>query len=337
MRAIYLFLAIVLTALPAVAAPSQGFEEWKRQFVISAAGQGIDSKTLRIFSQDAEFLPKVIELDRKQPEHKQTFREYYKSVMTDARINGGRKAMKANWDALFAAETKYGVPAQIITALWGMETSYGGYTGNWGILSTLATLAYEGRRADFFRGELLTALRIMERGEIAPSKMRGSWAGAMGQNQFMPSSYMAYAVDGDGDGRRDIWGSLPDVFASTANYLHQSGWQKDLPWGTMATAKHPIAKGFVGWDKDQGRSMQSWEKVGVHADGFFRVPNDEKVWLIAPDGLDGPKYLVTRNYRVIMKWNKSTYFASAVGRLSDHLKPIWFSYEEPENPKNYNE
>lgn len=337
MRAYLTFMALFLLALPASAATDTGFEGWKRQFVISAAGQGIDSRTLRIFQDDAEFLPKVIELDRKQPEKKQTFLEYYKSVVTERRIHDGRRAMQANWDGLFAAETKYGVPAQIIASLWGMETSYGGYTGNWGVLSTLATLAYEGRRADFFKGELITALKIMQQGHIAPSRMRGSWAGAMGQNQFMPSSYMAYAVDGDGDGKRDIWGSLPDVFASSANYLRQSGWKPGLTWGVQADMDHPIAPAFVGLADDQGRSMDSWHRVGIHADGHFRVPSNEKVWLVAPDGLDGPKYLVTNNYRVIMKWNKSTYFATAVGRLADHLKPMWFSYEEPENPKAYNE
>lgn len=327
----------LLLLFPSIAM-AESFDAWKERFARYALDQGLDPRTVDVFMRDGQFLPRVIDLDRKQPEKKKTFVEYYKNVVNDQRIGHGRRMMKENNIYLARVEAKYGVPAQIIAALWGIESNFGDNQGDWGVLSTLGTLAYEGRRADFFRGELIKAMRILEQGDILPSRFRGSWAGAMGQCQFMPSSYLMYAVDGDGDGKRDIWNNRADVFASAANYLMQSGWQSDLPWGTRAELKHPIAEAFVGLDEDQGRTIDSWARVGVHPDKFrFNVRPSEKIWLVAPDGLGGPTYLVTRNYKVIMKWNRSTYFATSVGRLSDELKPGFYSYEEAPDGDNFNE
>ncbi len=305
----------MLISVPAMAEP--GFARWKQQFAAQARGQGISESVIGQFLDNAQFLPKVIDLDRKQPEKKQTYAEYYSKVVSQSRIDNGRAALRDNFSALADAERRFGVPKEIIVALWGMETSYGSYTGDWGVLSTLATLAYEGRRATLFKGELMAALKILSSGEVPLSKLRGSWAGAMGQSQFMPTSYLRYAVDGNGDGRCDIWGNRADVFASAANYLKQSGWNGNIKWGTRATLYNEIAPVFVGLDEDQGRTLAAWHNIGVREDSGLKVPADQKLWLVATDGLAGPKYLVTRNYKVIMKWNNSTYFASSVGRLSD--------------------
>lgn len=314
---ILLLAAMALLSFPAAAKPS--FDVWKQQIAAEARGQGISQPVIAQFIENAQFLPKVVELDRKQPESRQTFAEYYAKVVSQSRIDNGRAALRDNHSALAAAENRFGVPKEVIVALWGMETSYGSYTGDWGVLSTLATLAYDGRREALFKGELMGALKILNAGEVPLSRLRGSWAGAMGQSQFMPTSYLRYAVDGDGDGKRDIWGSRADVFASAANYLRQNGWNPSLPWGIRASLYNPIAPAFVGLDEEKGRTLAAWHNVGVREDNdkAFHVPQSEKLWLVATDGLDGPKYLVTRNYKTVMKWNNSTYFASSVGRLSD--------------------
>lgn len=315
------FILLVATIAKPAAASEQNFSQWKMQFAGQARAQGVSPSILAAFMREARFLPRVIELDRKQPESKMTYQQYYANVVTQNRIDNGRAQLKANYSALDRAERRYGVPKQIIVALWGMETSFGKNMGDWGVLSTLATLAYEGRRAAFFKQELMAALQILQQENMPVSRLRGSWAGAMAQIQFMPSSFLRYAQDGNGDGHRDIWNNKDDVFASAANYLKQNGWNASLPWGGRVTLHHKIAPAFVGLDEDQGRTLALWHNQGVREDNDkpLRVPVSEKLWLVAPDGLDGPKYLVTRNYKAIMKWNKSTYFATSVGRLSDEV------------------
>lgn len=323
MRRMLLALSLLSVNASPAFADASGFAAWKQQFAGQARQQGISPQVIGQFMQDAQFLPKVIELDRKQPEKKKTFAEYYESAVSQTRIENGRNAIRANFNALNSAERRFGVPKEVIVALWGMETSYGSYTGDWGVYSTLATLAYEGRRASFFRGELMSALKIVQSGEVPASKMRGSWAGAMGQSQFMPSSYLRYAVDGDGDGKRDIWSSRADVFASAANYLRTEGWKPGMTWGTRVSLynQHQVAPALVGLEENQGRTLSAWHNLGLREDNDkpFNVAQSEKLWLVAPDGLSGPKYLVTRNYKTIMHWNKSTYFATSVGRLSDQI------------------
>lgn len=217
------------------------------------------------------------------------------------------------------AAQKYGVPPHYIVALWGIETSYGNNTGGFKVVPALATLAYDGRRSEFFRGELMNALKILQEGHIAPSEMKGSWAGAMGQNQFMPSSFNAYAVDGNGDGRRDIWTTLPDVFASSANYLSKHGWDNEQRWGRQVSLPSGFSKSMA--DLDVKKSLSEWSRLGVKLTTGGNIPTspDLQASIVAPDGLDGPAFLVYDNYRVIMRWNKSTYFATSVGLLADAI------------------
>lgn len=205
-------------------------------------------------------------------------------------------------------------------ALWGIETSYGRNTGGFDSVSALATLAYDGRRPAFFRRELIKALRILDEGHISAEDMRGSWAGAMGQNQFMPSSFERFAVDENGDGRTDIWKSLPDVFGSTANYLARSGWNAEERWGRRVVLPKGFSTKLIGWDTT--KTLGQWAKLGVRfADDpeAIRKFSDMEASIIAPDGLAGPAFLVYGNARVIMKWNKSTYFVTSVGLLADQI------------------
>ena len=215
------------------------------------------------------------------------------------------------------AAQKYGVPANYIVALWGIETSYGDNTGGFKVIPALATLAHDGRRSTFFRKELINALKILDAGHISSANMKGSWAGAMGQNQFMPSSFHAFAVDGNGDGKRDIWTSLPDVFASTANYLSKSGWKEDERWGRKVKLPQGFSKSLTG--KKIKKPLSEWASMGITLPSGAPIPQADgiRASVITPDGLNGPAYLAYDNYRVIMKWNNSTYFATSVGLLAD--------------------
>lgn len=205
-------------------ADDAGFAAWVENFKVQAVSEGISAKTLDDAFSNSEFLEKVIELDRKQPEKKVTIDDYLARVITQKRISNGRKYKAENSELLEKISQKYSVPASVMVALWGIETDYGNNTGSFNIISSLATLAYEGRRSDFFRSELINALKIIEFGHVSADDFIGSWAGAFGQCQFMPSSFLRYAVDFNGDGRRDIWNTKADVFASIANYLHSEGW-----------------------------------------------------------------------------------------------------------------
>jgi membrane-bound lytic murein transglycosylase B len=207
----------------------------------------------------------------------------------------------------------------VILALWGIETDFGRNTGAYSVIDATATLAYQGRRAAFFRQELIQALRIIDKGHIKPEEMTGSWAGAMGQIQFMPSSFRSFAVDYDGDGRRNIWNSPPDVFASAANYLSKSGWMKDKIWGMEVTIPANFSLSMAGFEVR--KSLSEWKALGVGFSEKIEAGNDSSThWsLMAPDRRKGKTYLVNSNYRAIMRWNRSHHFAIAVGTLSDRI------------------
>ena len=311
------FTISILSALPVQAA--QDFNKWVSDFKKEARSKGISSDLLDSAFDGVTPIARIIELDRKQPEGTMTFAQYQKRVISDARIAQGRRLYKEHRTLLDETAKKYGVPAPYIVALWGIETSYGNNTGGFGVVPALATLAYDGRRSSFFRSELINALKIIDAGHIAHEDMKGSWAGAMGQNQFMPSSFHAYAVDGNGDGKRDIWKSLPDVFASTANYLSKSGWKEDERWGRRIILPNGISESVLGLDNKY--ELQNWKDMGVTLPNGELVPvvRGMKASIVTPDGVNGPAYLVYDNYRVIMKWNKSTYFATSVGLLADQI------------------
>lgn len=302
-----------------LAAQAQTFESWLAAVRGEAAQQGISQSVIDSALSDLTPNHKVIDLDRKQPEKKISFRTYRQNVVNTARIEKGREMMHRHASLLHAVESKYGVAPQYVVALWGIETNFGGNTGGFDIVRSLATLAWEGRRASFFKDELFKALKIIDKGHISRSDMKGSWAGAMGQNQFMPSSFWSYAEDYNADGRRDIWNTLPDVFASTANYLAESGWNMGDRWGREVHLPHGLSKDLVGFDTN--KTVSDWRALGVTLPdrSALRGGNDMRAWLIAPDGLSGATYLVYENYRTIMKWNRSTYFATSVGLLADAI------------------
>ena len=295
------------------------FDSWLEDFKKEAIRKGISESTVNKATKGIKPIPRIIELDRKQPEGTMTFAQYKKRVISDARIAQGKRLYKEHRELLEKVSAQYGVPAQFIVALWGIETSYGNNTGGFSVVSALATLAYDGRRSKFFRKELINALKIIDAGHISHSNMKGSWAGAMGQNQFMPSSFHAFAIDGNGDGKRDIWTSLPDVFASTANYLSKSGWKEDQRWGRRVRLPKNIKENQIG--RKIKHDLQTWKNMGVTQLGGQDIPvvSGMKASVVTPDGLNGPAYLVYNNYRVIMKWNNSTYFATSVGLLADHI------------------
>lgn len=323
--AINLPLAMACTAIltftlgiEAKAAPE--FATWVANFKEDAKRQGISQETLDKAFVGVKPIERIIELDRKQPEGTMTFAQYKKRVISDARIAQGQRMYREHRELLDATAKKYGVPAQYIVALWGVETSYGNNTGGFSVVTALSTLAHDGRRSSFFRKELVNALKILDEGHISFENMKGSWAGAMGQNQFMPSSFHAYAVDGNDDGKRDIWTSLPDVFASTANYLGTSGWREDERWGRRVNVPKSFGEDKVGLKIKH--DLSAWKKMGVTLPGGGELPvaDGMKASLVAPDGLSGPTYLAYHNFGVIMKWNRSTYFATSVGILADAIK-----------------
>jgi len=212
----------------------------------------------------------------------------------------------------------YGVQSRFIVALWGIESDFGRVTGGFPVLDSLATLAFDGRRGAFFQDQLIQALRIVDDGHIQPDDMLGSWAGAMGQSQFMPSSFHSFAVDHDGDGRRDIWGTLPDVFASAANYLAEAGWKGDQTWGRQVRLPEGFDDALSGLDVT--KPLHEWQALGVRRSNGDDLPVAQlSASVVLPGGPDGPAFLTYPNYRVLLKWNRSHYFATTVGQFADML------------------
>jgi membrane-bound lytic murein transglycosylase B len=279
-----------------------------------AIGQGIRAAAVDNALHRAEYLPHVIELDHHQPEHTLTLGDFLQKVVTQQKITDGRAELTENWPLLMRVHQRFNVQPRFVVALWAVESDFGKVMGNYSVISALATLAFEGRRAAYFRPELIAALRIIDQGNIQPEAMLGSWAGAMGQCQFMPSTFLSYAVDFNGDGRRDIWGDRADVLGSIANYIAQLGWRGDQSWGHFVEVPANFDTRFAGLDTR--RSTADWSRMGVRAADASPLPGVEAS-LVMPDGGGGPALLAYDNFRTIMKWNKSTYFAAAVGMLAD--------------------
>jgi membrane-bound lytic murein transglycosylase B len=264
--------------------------------------------------------PRVVTLDQKQPETAISFTAYRNNIVTPQRIEKGVELMHSYADYLSGIEVRTGVPPQIVVALWGIESSYGQNMGNYETVNSLATLAYEGRRAEFFKSELFAALHILDSEQIPAAQLRGSWAGAMGQCQFMPTTYLKYAVDGNGDGRRDIWGDPIDVLASIANYLQADGWRSGQSWGREVNMSGSVVDpSEIGLD--QGRPLAEWTQQGiVGLDGEPLSPPGLQASLLQPDGSSGPDFLAYDNLRALMRWNHSSYFALSVGLLADEIR-----------------
>jgi len=297
----------------------QSQDVWLQQVEQQAIENGVSPATVHEALDNFAPNPRVVELDQKQPETTITFAAYRHNTITEGRVKKGAELMSRYADQLSAIEQHTGVPPQIVVALWGIESSFGQNMGDFETVNSLATLAYEGRRADFFRTELIAALHILDQEHMSSSELRGSWAGAMGQCQFMPSTYLKHAVDGDGDGRRDIWSNPIDVMASIAAYLASEGWQSDLTWGREVEAGDNIISSDIGLG--QTHSLAEWSKKGVTSiDGSPLPSRDLQASLVQPDGADGSSFLVYDNIRALMRWNRSTYFAVSVGLLADAVK-----------------
>lgn len=298
----------------------ESFDDWLAGLRTDAIARGISVDTLDNALKGLKPVPRVIELDRRQPEFTQGFREYLNARVSENRIKIGQRLLREHRDLLEKVRDKYGVQPRFLVAIWGLETNFGSYTGGFQVIDSLATLAYDERRSSFFRKELLNALVILDEGHINVQDMSGSWAGAMGQVQFMPSSFSRFAVDADGDGRKDIWNSLPDIFESAANYLSGSGWNRGYIWGREVLLPSGFKAETTGLDTE--KTLAGWQELGIRLrDGRDLPSEDIKSSIILPAGNDGPALLVYENYRAILKWNNSHNYAVSVCHLADRL--IW--------------
>ncbi|MFZ3235429.1 MAG: lytic murein transglycosylase [Stellaceae bacterium] len=311
---------VLLAGLPVMAEAAAGdFNSFLYLVGREAASQGVRSSTVDLALRYAQYLPHVIELDRHQPEQVLTFAQYLQKTVSQQRIENARRALYDNWGLLDAVWRRYDVEPRFIVALWGMESDFGKITGNYMVVSSLATLGFDGRRGPYFRGELISALRIIDQGNVGVGSMTGSWAGAMGQCQFMPSTFLRYAVDYDGNGRRDIWSDRADVLGSIANFLAHLGWRNGESWGRPVLLPTGFDERWTGLEVK--RPTGEWSRMGVRAaDARPLSAQEVEASLVLPDGADGPALLVYDNFRTIMRWNKSTYFAGAVGYLADSMR-----------------
>ena len=283
-----------------------------------AFAQGIRPATLDIAFRYIQYLPHVVELDRRQPEHKLSFAEYVDKFVTPARADSARQKAAENGSLLQHVRQRFNVQPRFVVSLWGFESDFGKVMGDYSVPAALATLAYDGRRGPMFRSELLAALKILDQGHVRPEYMVGSWAGAMGQCQFMPTTFLNYAVDFDGDGRRDIWNDRADALASIANYLARLGWRGNESWGRQVVVPGNLDTRYVGLDSRL--STADWHRLGVRpADAAPFSGREPEASLVMPDGPGGTALLVYENFRAIKRWNNSTYFAAAVGMLADSI------------------
>lgn len=296
------------------------FPAYVEQLKAQAKQQGISQQTIDTAFATVHFVDHAISSDKNQLENKVTLDDYLRRVLTDTKISEGQELFRQNSSALQKASTRYGVQPQYIMALWGMESSYGKIQGKDDVVSALATLAFEGRREAFFTKELMASLKIVDQGKATSDMLKGSWAGAMGQSQFMPSSYLRYGADGDGDGKIDIWNNTDDVYASTANYLSTEGWKNNQPWGQEIQLPANFDDNQLGTKNNQMRSVSQWQQQGiVAADGKPLPTSVTRAWIIKPDSDQGRAFMVYDNFRTIMHWNRSYYFAISVGMLADDI------------------
>ena len=300
----------------------RSFDEFLDGFRRQALAAGIRKATLDKAFEGLVANDRVMALMNSQPEFVRPIWDYLDRAVSERRIAGGRRALAENRRLLARTQTRYGVPARIIVAIWGIESNYGGNTGSFNIIQVLATQAWKGRRTAWAKGELMHALRILDDGEVSAKAFKGSWAGAFGQTQFMPSVYRRHAVDNDGDGRRDLWRSLPDVFASTGNLMRFNGWRADQPWGFEVE----LPKDF-DWAQAEykiRKSLAEWHKLGVRriAGGALtggKLRPDTGASIILPAGHKGPAFVVLRNFRALLRYNNATSYALAVAHLSDRI------------------
>ena len=313
----FLIFIIFIFLLPTSSFAKANFNEIVQQVSKEAEQKGISSKVIDEFKNKTKFIKRVVELDKSQPEFKLTLDQYLTRVVTATRIKKANKKYKENKNLLTQISRHYGVQPRFLVALWGIETDFGRLTGGFSVISALTTLVYDGRRYDYFKKELINALKIVNGGHITINKMTGSWAGAMGQCQFMPSSFINYATDWDKDGSKNIWTSKPDVFASAANYLKRVGWSDKITWGRKVFIGN--YKGKI--DEKKYYLLSYWASKGILKADKGKLPDAKlKARLIIPDGYKNYGYLAYKNFDSLLNWNRSNYFAIAVGTLSDYIK-----------------
>ena len=312
--------AALLAALPKLAiAADTNFATWLAGVRREAIAKGIPPQSVDRALRGVHLIDRVIELDRAQPETKYTLQEYLDRVVTPDRIDLGTQNLQESRAVLEEVAARYHVQPRFIVALWGLESNFGQVSGNFPTISALATLAHDGRRSELFRGELIAAIRIVDQGYIRPEEMRGSWAGAMGQCQFMPSTYLKAAVSFSDDGRRDIWNRRRDVLASIANYLAMLGWNDNETWGREVLAPPGLNPAFIG--KEVSKSLPEWRRLGVRDLGGGELPGrDLAASLIMPDGPGARAFLIYDDFRVLLRWNNSTFFAISAGLFADALE-----------------
>lgn len=326
--------ALLVSALPLVTAcaettlaqgpvasqdqPETSFGQWLDGLRQEALTRGISPATLDRAFRNVAPIDRVLELDRRQPEFSQSFWSYLDRAISDTRVEKGKALLAQHAALLGRIEARFGVQPRFLVAFWGLETNFGEHLGGFPVIGALATLAHDPRRSDFFRAELLAALSILEAGDIDPQTMMGSWAGAMGQPQFMPTTFVRYATDGDGDGHRDIWTSLPDVFASASNFLNNLGWDGEQTWGREVVL--PAGFDIELADLKVRKPVSAWQDLGVRRPGGAPLPSaDFEASIVLPAGAAGPAFLVYGNFRAILGWNRSILYAVAVGHLADRF------------------
>lgn len=310
-----------------------GFADYVVKLKAEALSQGFSQELIDDSFANIKFHKRAVKADRSQPENVETLDTYLPKRVPKWKVDKARALYKEHQVLLKQIGEKYQVQPRFIVALWGLETNFGSFTGGYNVISALSTLAYEGRREAFFKKQLMAALTILDEGHIRAENMKGSWAGAMGQNQFMPTSFLSYAVDGDGDGKKDIWHNQADIFSSMANYLQKEGWSDELTWGrqvklpkdfdyNLAIPKNTGSRKnwLKAWSKTE-KTLAQWQELGVRrADGTNLPVVDIKAALVFPDDENGRVYLAYDNYKSLMHWNLSYYFVSSVGHLSDRIK-----------------
>jgi membrane-bound lytic murein transglycosylase B len=307
-----------LLAGPAAADPA--FEKFVQSLWPSLKAQGVSRDLFdRAFAGITEPDPAVLKLASTQPEFNSTTSEYLAKAVTPIRLETGQAKKQELQSLLAAIEKKYGVDRHIVLGIWGMESNFGKDLGSMSVMRSLATLLYAGRKKDFARQQMSAAFRMLQKGYRSPDNFKGSWAAAMGHTQFIPSSYLAYSVDWTGDGKRDIWGSYEDALASTANYLAKAGWKADRPWGWEVNLPKGFDKALIG--RKHWRPVKDWVKLGVRpavGDSFSNM--NGRAFVMVPQGVTGPAFLVTDNFLAIMDYNLSHSYALAVGHLGDRIK-----------------
>ncbi|WP_366657043.1 lytic murein transglycosylase [Fodinicurvata sp. EGI_FJ10296] len=300
-------------------APNPAFDTWLDNFRPRARAEGISETTLNAAFDQAGFLPDVVQRDRNQAEFTLTLEGYLGSAASDSRVENGRAMLARYRPVLDSIEARYGVPPHVVVAVWGMESNYGSNLGTVPVISALATLAYDGRRGAFFEQQLIAALRILQNGDTTPDRMTGSWAGAMGHTQFIPTTYEAYAVDFTGDGRRDIWSAADptDALASAAAYLSRSGWTSGEPWGLEVQLPAGFNHNLTG--RDTTRSAGQWASMGVRDMNGNPPPGYGSASILTLAGSNGPAFMVFDNFGAFLRYNNSEFYAVGVGHLSDRL------------------